>query len=135
MYLLDTNVWLVRLLGREHSDEVGELLNRLDIAIIHLTDFAYHSIGLQAFRKNKLDSFIKFTYDLFIRNNLSLSVLEPNDMPDLVKIIERFSLDFDDAYQYVAAEKYDLTIVSFDHDFDKTERGRKTPADVLAELS
>jgi hypothetical protein len=46
----------------------------------------------------------------------------------------RFNLDFDDAYQYVAAEKHDLTLVSLDADFDRTERGRKTPADVLKEL-
>ena len=43
-------------------------------------------------------------------------------------------LDFDDAYQYVAAETHNLTLVSFDADFDRTERGRKTPADVLKEL-
>jgi hypothetical protein len=44
-----------------------------------------------------------------------------------------FNLDFDDAYQYVAAEKHDLTLVSFDADFDRTDRGRKTPADILGE--
>nr|HID14904.1 PIN domain-containing protein [Anaerolineae bacterium] len=43
-----------------------------------------------------------------------------------------FRLDFDDAYQYVAAEEYGLTLVSFDTDFDRTERGRKTPAQVLS---
>jgi hypothetical protein len=46
---------------------------------------------------------------------------------------KRFRLDFDDAYQYVAAEKHDLTLVSFDADFDRTDRGRKTPVDVLGE--
>jgi hypothetical protein len=40
------------------------------------------------------------------------------------------NLDFDDAYQYSAAEKYNLTIVSFDSDFDRTPRGRKTPAEI-----
>jgi len=45
--------------------------------------------------------------------------------------MERYHLDFDDAYQYTVAEKHDLTIVSFDHDFDQTERGRKTPGEVL----
>jgi len=35
-----------------------------------------------------------------------------------------FGLDFDDAYQYALAVKYDLTIVSFDSDFDRTTRGR-----------
>jgi len=45
--------------------------------------------------------------------------------------MEKFKLDFDDAYQYVAAEKYDLIIISFDADFDITERGRKTPKEIL----
>ena len=46
---------------------------------------------------------------------------------------ERFGLDFDDAYQYVAAEKNDLTIVSFDKDFDRTERGRVPPSEVTGQ--
>ena len=40
-------------------------------------------------------------------------------------------LDFDDAYQYAVAERYGLTIISFDSDFDRTERGRKPPGDLL----
>ncbi|MFZ8805855.1 MAG: PIN domain-containing protein [Candidatus Calescibacterium sp.] len=44
---------------------------------------------------------------------------------------KRFNLDFDDAYQYVVAEKYNLTIISFDSDFDRTELGRKTPREIL----
>lgn len=43
---------------------------------------------------------------------------------------EAISLDFDDAYQYVAAEKYTLTLISFDTDFDRTERGKKTPGEI-----
>jgi predicted nucleic acid-binding protein len=35
-------------------------------------------------------------------------------------------LDFDDAYQYVAAEKHSMALVSFDADFDRTDRGRRT---------
>jgi predicted nucleic acid-binding protein len=45
------------------------------------------------------------------------------------KIIKIFNLDFDDAYQLAAAEKQIFTIISFDGDFDRTESGRKTPAD------
>ncbi len=43
------------------------------------------------------------------------------------KPLKRFSLDFDDAYQYAVAEKHGLEIISFDADFDRTEIGRKKP--------
>ena len=52
-------------------------------------------------------------------------------LPLLIKNTKEFKLDFDDAYQYTLAEKHDLSLVSFDKDFDKTERGRKTPIEVL----
>jgi len=41
-------------------------------------------------------------------------------------------LDFDDAYQYVAVDEYGLVIVSFGSDFDRTDLGRKTLAEVLS---
>jgi len=49
--------------------------------------------------------------------------------------MQGFGLDFDDAYQYTATEKYGLTIVSFDSDFDRTERGRRTPGEMLGRLT
>ena len=55
------------------------------------------------------------------------------DMGLAIEGAQKFNLDFDDAYQYAVAEKYDLTIVSFDTDFDRTERGRETPGEVLQE--
>ena len=52
-------------------------------------------------------------------------------MKRLVEIMNRFNLDFDDAYQYVAAEIEKVVIVSFDKDFDKTDQGRLTPMQVI----
>lgn len=46
----------------------------------------------------------------------------------MTEVMQKFNLDFDDAYQYVAAKEYGLTIVSFDSDFDRTDKGCKTPA-------
>lgn len=43
------------------------------------------------------------------------------------------NLDFDDAYQYVAAELHNLTLVSFDPDFDRTPRRRLDPLAALGQ--
>ncbi len=52
-------------------------------------------------------------------------------MFSLLEFVKKFGLDFDDAYQYTIAEKYNLQIISFDRDFDRTERKRKDPLDIL----
>ena len=56
--------------------------------------------------------------------------LKPHELKRLGTVSQEFQLDFDDAYQYTIAEKYDYTLVSFDSDFYNTERRRKTPAEV-----
>jgi len=53
------------------------------------------------------------------------------DTHELVRVMEQFNLDFDDAYHYVAARKYNLILVSFDSDFDRTPFGKKEPRDFL----
>ena len=52
-------------------------------------------------------------------------------MERLEQVATTFSLDFDDAYQYVVAEKFGLTLVSFDTDFDRTDLKRIIPAGIL----
>ena len=43
-------------------------------------------------------------------------------------------LDYDDAYQYIVADQYNLVLVSFDSDFDRTTKGRKSPQEILETL-
>ena len=68
---------------------------------------------------------------MILTANVTRTSLGVDDMEAIVDVAQKFSLDFDDAYQYVATQKHGLTIVSFDADFDRTEQGRKTPADIL----
>lgn len=131
MYLVDTNVWLERLLDQAKSQEVGHFLDHIASEHLFITDFAFHSIGIVLNKLNWREAFLHFVQDAFIDGAVVLIHLEPENMQRLVRVIEEFNLDFDDAYQYVAAEKYNLTIVTFDSKFDRTERGKKTPAEVL----
>jgi len=44
---------------------------------------------------------------------------------------QQYNLDFDDAYQYIQAEKHQLQLISFDKDFDNTKIGRKEPSEIV----
>jgi predicted nucleic acid-binding protein len=131
MYLLDTNVWLERMLEQARSEEVRRLLDQVPSDHLLITDFSLHSIGVILNRLNRRDEFLGFVRDLFIDGAVALVSLEPGDMERLVAVMDRFGLDFDDAYQYVAAERYQVELVSFDGDFDGTERGRVTPEEII----
>jgi len=134
MYLVDTNIWLERLLDQEKSEDVEKFLDIVPSEELFISDFSFHSIGVILCKTNNREALIQFTRDIFDNGNVSILNLEPNDMSDVVKVIEVYNLDFDDAYQYVTAEKNHLTLVSFDADFDGTELGRKTPEEIYTNL-
>jgi predicted nucleic acid-binding protein len=131
MYLLDTNIWLERLLDQEHSDEVARFLNAIPGDQLFITDFSLHSIGVILARLKQTEALMRFLDDAFNYGAVRLVHLLPQDLSLVVEMIGKFRLDFDDAYQYVAAEKHDLILVSFDKDFDRTKRKMKTPGEIL----
>ena len=131
MYLVDTNVWLERLLDQERAEDVRRFLDATPSEHLFITDFAFHSIGVVMSKLNQMEALLRFVQDAFMDGAVVLIHLEPDDTQRISSVIKQFNLDFDDAFQYVAAEKHNLTILGFDSDFDRTERGRKTPAEAL----
>ena len=135
MYLVDTNVWLERLLNQEKSDEAGRFLEAISARDLFVTDFTFHSICLILTRLKRNKALLDFVEDVFVDGAVNVVSMKPSDTQALIDNMDKYSLDFDDAYQYVSAEQSGLTIISFDGDFDKTEKGRKTPAEILAEIN
>jgi predicted nucleic acid-binding protein len=125
---------LERLLGQGHSEDVGEFLSKTDSGQLFISDFSFHSICLILTRLKRPQSIIDFAHDLFVKGRVGLLTVSPEEIENVIELMERFSLDFDDAYQYRVAERQDLQLVSFDSDFLHTVRGRKTPAEVLKHL-
>ncbi len=132
MFLLDTNIWLEELLGQRQAKSVAKMLNMLDLSEICITDFSLHSIGVICDRLQQRDVFVQFVQDVLIDGEVLIVSVPPNQMERLVEVMDNFNLDFDDAYQYVAAEIEKAVIVSFDKDLDRTDRGRWKPSQVIA---
>ncbi len=132
MYLVDSNVWLELLLEQERADDVRRFFQVVEARYLSLTEFSLYSIGIILTRLDKEAIFEEFLSDTVEDSGIGRIQLDTIELKQLLTIRRRFRLDFDDAYQYVAAEKHNLTLVSFDSDFDRTERGRKTPEALLS---
>lgn len=130
VYLVDTNVFLEALLKQERWKEVESFLETADFEKLFITDLALHSIGIIVFRLDKFELFVSFFSDMVI-DGIGILSLNPDDLKSLDKIIHEFNLDFDDAYQYSVTKKYDLQLISFDKDFDKTDLERKEPNEIV----
>ena len=129
--LIDTNIFLEVILDQENAQQARELLAKTEEHEFFLADYALHSIGLLLFRRKQHYIFQELLTDMLTRAGMSMVSLAVEDMSSLTSTAQKFNLDFDDAYQYVAAGKYDLTIGSFDSDFERTERVKKTPMEIL----
>jgi len=131
MFLVDTNVWLELLLEQERSKEVHQFFQVTEARLFAITDFSLYSIGVILTRLKRDNLFEDFLSDTIEDSGVRRIRLDTDDLKKLLPVRQKFNLDFDDAYQYVAAEKYGLTLISFDTDLDHTERGRKLPSQIL----
>jgi len=129
MYLIDTNVVLEILLGQKNAEEAKQFLQKAAPAQLYMTEFSLYSLGIILVHRKMYEAFLRTVDDLFVKGGMPLLRLGVEDMHQVAAVARKFRLDFDDAYQYVAAQRYGLTVVSFDSDFDRTEHGRKAPAE------
>lgn len=129
--LIDTNIVLEVILEQAKVEEARALLAETEEHEFFISDYALHSIGFLLFRRGQHPVFQQFLNDMIFQAGMMVASLSVEDMRSVIEAAQRFNLDFDDAYQYAVAERYELTIVSFDADFDRTEQGRKTAGEIL----
>lgn len=129
--LVDTNVILEVILDQEKSLEAKSFLMKIEENNLFITDFSLHSIGLLLFQRNQHKVFEQIYDDMIIGAGIIVLSLKIEEIKNLIQVSKQFDLDFDDAYQYFIAKKNNLTVVSFDKDFDRTDLGRKTPGEII----
>lgn len=127
-YLVDTNVWMDVLQNRPRFPEANRFLAGTPVDELAISRFSVFSVGF--FLRRNPDDYSDFVQDLLARQVMILDFPLPQ-ISQVTQAMKAYRLDFDDAFQYAVAELYQLTLISFDTDFDRTPRGRKTPAQVM----
>ena len=132
MYLIDTNVFLEILLEQEKYKECEALINftSQSEASFHVSSFTLHSIEVMMIRNKKIRELSEFLSDIISSKIVRLETNTADEL-QILRIMKRFNLDFDDAMQFFLCEKYKLKIVSYDKHFDKTTIKRLEPKDLL----
>ena len=133
MYIIDTNIFLEIFLHRGKSSEAKKFLSQTPFSHIYVTDVSLYTIGLLLFKNNGHQAYLHLLNDLFQKGEVWRIQLVMENMQKVVEVSQKYALSYNDAYQYAAAEFYNLILVSYNDVFDKTERGRKTPAELLKE--
>src|SRR5438067_1664785 len=103
-FLVDTNVWLERLLEQQKSQEAEKFFNSIPAKDLSISDFTLHSIGIILHNFKKMDVFRDFINDLSF-GGISFLNLDVIDTNEVTKIINSKGLDFDDSYQLALSEK------------------------------
>jgi uncharacterized protein len=86
------------------------------------------------FRLKKEETFNTFISDIFVNEEVQLFSLNGIEHEELLSPVQKFLLDFDDAYQYLITKKYELRLVSFDKDFKQTDIPVMAPLPAIKEF-
>ena len=134
MFLLDTNVGLELLLEQEKTDQVRRLLEVEESSRFALTDFSLRSVGVVLTRLKKEVLFLDFLSHTMEDSAVRVVRLGAAELKGVPSVCRRFDSTSTMPTNTWPHRKYDLTLVSFDSDFDRTERGRRAPAEVTSSL-
>lgn len=118
-----------QLLEQERADEVAQFFDRVPASTLAISEFSLYSIGIILANYDASDVLRTFLEDL-TRSGVHITRLTLFELVLVVQAISEQGLDFDDAYQYVAATTRELDLVSFDSDFDRTDLVRLEPKEV-----
>jgi hypothetical protein len=119
MHLIDTNIFLELLLDQDKKQKAQGILSRMESGELNviISGFTLHSIEFILCVKGKHTILKEFIQALNQFPNLSVYHTSLEEDLEILEIVDRTSLDFDDANQYYIAKKFNAEIITFDRDF------------------
>ncbi len=134
--LIDTNIILEIAFNQERAQECKKLLNAIDESAfekeVYITRFALNAI--EAMSGKQKPGFLKEFLLLIFEGKIKIFDLKIEDDLMINSIHSDLGLDFDDAVQYIAANRLGTWLITFDKDLKDKGVVVKTPAEVLKEI-
>lgn len=134
--LIDTNIIIEIGRQQDRAEECQLLLDAINQEIVgekvYMTKFSLSAV--QALLTPISPQLVKEILVMIYQEKINLVKMEVSDELMIISSMKELGLDFDDATQFLAANKVKSYIVSYDKDFDKTDYPRKEPKDILKEL-
>ena len=130
-FLIDTSVWLEVLLDQSRAADARRLLQVTPLDEIAISDFSLLALRVILNHLDRNDVYAAFAAGILDETPIVEVGLEESELNSMGRGQRRLSLGFHAAYQYLAARKHGLTLVSFDGDLDYLPEGRRTPGQVL----
>lgn len=127
MFLVDTNIWLEIMLKQKKYESAYNFLLNTDNSLLYISEFSLYSIGVILSKFKEFNLLNEFFIDVIEDNKIEVLRIIPSEINQIIELEKKFNIDFDDAYQYLIAKLYNLTIISFDEDFKKTDISWKKP--------
>lgn len=134
--LIDTNIIIELGKDQERSDECRDLLAAINEEYLsedaYISGFTLRAIEALLVRTKK--EMVRDILLMIHQERLKVIDMKPEDDLLILGALQDLNLDFDDATQFVAANKLGTYLVTFDKDFEKTGLRIKTPKEVLKEI-
>lgn len=130
--LIDANIILEIAFNQAKAKECEKLLNAIDQCAfekVYITRFALSAI--EALSSKQRPDFLREFLLLAFEEKIQIFDLNIQDDLMINSIHSELGLDFDDAVQYIAANRLGTYIVTFDKDLENKGLEIKTPAQVL----
>lgn len=134
MYLVDSNIWLERLLSQGRAKEVDQFLKIVPLNFIHISSFTLYSIGVILTHKKKQSDFSDFVDDIIIVGKTSIETPLQVELVQISDLFIRTGLDFDDSFQAFISQSRNLKLVSFDSDFSSKGIAVLSPLQATADF-
>lgn len=134
--LIDTNIIIEIAFNQKRAEECKKLLNAIDQRAfekeVYVTRFALSAI--EAMSSKQPPNFLREFLLLILEDKIKIFDLKVEDDLMVNSVHSDLGLDFDDAVQYVAANRLGTWLITFDKDFKSKGLIVKTPAEVLKEI-